>query len=306
MMFFKHHLFGRRLFAATVLLVALAGSAMADETLHRLSENGATLGILYTNGLVDDLQFTVVLDGDVPEATHVWALIGGSQFRQRTHEGQWIEWNGRNEELLDNSFPVVNDRIVFKVIDEDIGEDNRGISIAIGYRLGGVMKYGLFGLLPEGGAIAVSRDETVVGTSEVKHLNGISLDAIRDSFVAYSEASSLVDPIVRLYEVAFGRQVGDSELNSAVTLLSGGTPIETIAQSLTGSQEFIDRFGATTDRSAFVENLYVNGLGRASDAPGKAFWLGSGFTDAQLLLGFSNSDESIVRLSVRCRSSNGC
>jgi hypothetical protein len=168
------------------------------------------------------------------------------------------------------------------------------------------MKYGLFGLLPEGGAIAVSRDETVVGTSEVKHLNGISLDAIRDSFVAYSEASSLVDPIVRLYEVAFGRQVGDSELNSAVTLLSGGTPIETIAQSLTGSQEFIDRFGATTDRSAFVENLYVNGLGRASDAPGKAFWLGSGFTDAQLLLGFSNSDESIVRLSVRCRSSNGC
>jgi transposase len=32
------------------------------------------------------------------------------------------------------------------------------------------MKYGLFGLLPEGGAIAVSRDETVVGTSEVKHL----------------------------------------------------------------------------------------------------------------------------------------
>lgn len=131
---------------------------------------------------------------------------------------------------------------------------------------------------------------------EAQFNDGISLDAIRDSFVAYSEASSLVDPIVRLYEVAFGRQVGDSELNSAVTLLSGGTPIETIAQSLTGSQEFIDRFGATTDRSAFVENLYVNGLGRASDAPGKAFWLGSGFTDAQLLLGFSNSDESIVRL----------
>lgn len=151
-MIFANNLYRRVLFAAAILLVASTGPAMADETLYRLTENGADLGILYTGGLVDDLRFTVALDGDLPESTHVWALIGGSQFRQRTNAGLWIEWNGRNEELLDNSFPVVNDRIVFKVIDEDIGEDNRGISIAIGYRLGGAMKYGLFGLLPEGSA----------------------------------------------------------------------------------------------------------------------------------------------------------
>ena len=140
----------RALFVTTICLVAFAGPAMADEILHRLTEDGAPLGILYTDGLVDDRRFTVALDGDVPETTHVWALIGGSQFRQRTNAGLWIDWNGRNEELLDNNFPIVNDRIVFKVIDEDIGEDNRGISIAMGYRLGGVLKYGLFGLLPEG------------------------------------------------------------------------------------------------------------------------------------------------------------
>ena len=44
------------------------------------------------------------------------------------------------------------------------------------------------------------------------------------------------------------------------------------------------------------QGAYVNGLGRASDAPGKASWVNSTFTDVQLLLGFSESPESIARL----------
>ena len=79
-------------------------------------------------------------------------------------------------------------------------------------------------------------------------------------------------------------------------MLRGGTTLETIAQGFTGSQEFINRFGTSTDRSAFVESLYVNGLGRASDAAGKAGWVNSNLTDEQLLLGFSESPESIARL----------
>ena len=140
------------LFAAAIWLggVVFVTPAMADGTVHRLTEDGAQLGTLFTDGLVDDLRFTVALDGDVPDTTHVWALVGGSQFRQRTNEGYWIEWNGRIEELIDNQFPIVNDTVVFKVIDEDIGVDNRGVSIAIGDRIDGILKYGLFGLLPEG------------------------------------------------------------------------------------------------------------------------------------------------------------
>ena len=140
------------LFAAAIWLggMVFAMPVMADETVHRLTEDGARLGTLFTDGKVDDLRFTVALNGDVPDATHVWALVGGSHFRQRTNEGYWIEWNGRNAELIDNHFPIVNDTVVFKVIDEDIGVDNRGISIAIGYRIDGLLKYGLFGLLPEG------------------------------------------------------------------------------------------------------------------------------------------------------------
>ena len=133
--------------------LVLATPVMADETVHRLTEDGALLGTLVTDGKIDDLRFTVALDGDVPIATYVWTNIGGGSYlRQRTNEGYWIPWNGRIEELIDNRFAVANDRVVFKVIDEDIGSDNIGVTINIGYRIGGTLKYGYFGVLPKASA----------------------------------------------------------------------------------------------------------------------------------------------------------
>lgn len=142
------------------------------------------------------------------------------------------------------------------------------------------------------------RDAEPLGLSfwEAQFNAGTSLDSIRDLIVTSSESSSFVDPIVRLYEVAFGRQANDAELTNSVNSLRSGATLETIAEGFAGSQEFIDRFGTGADRSTFVENLYRNGLDRASDVSGKAFWVGSDFTNAQLLLGFSESTESIARL----------
>ena len=82
---------------------------------------------------------------------------------------------------------------------------------------------------------------------------GLSLDSIRDAIVASSEASSFVDPIIRLYEVAFGRQADEAGLTNWVNTFRNGTSFETIALGFTGSQEFINRCGTSTDRSAFVE-----------------------------------------------------
>ena len=138
------------LIAVALWLVGFAGPVTADEGAHRLTEEGARLGVLVTDGNIDDLRLAVALDGDVPDATHVWAVVGGSQLRQRTNEGYWIEWNGIFDDLIDNQFSVENDTVVFKVIDEDIGFDNMGVTISIGYRAGGVLKYGLFGLIPGG------------------------------------------------------------------------------------------------------------------------------------------------------------
>ena len=67
---------GLRRSALALALVFGTAPAFADEIVHRLSVDGARLGTLFTDGPVDDLRFTVALDGDVPTATHVWALIG--------------------------------------------------------------------------------------------------------------------------------------------------------------------------------------------------------------------------------------
>ena len=75
---------------------------------------------------------------------------------------------------------------------------------------------------------------------------------IRDAIVASSEASSFVDPIIRLYEVAFGRQADEAGLTNWVNTFRNGTSFETIALVFTGSPEFINRFGTSTDRPPFL------------------------------------------------------
>lgn len=133
---------------AVGIATALGTAPAAAADLHRLTADGARLGTLETAGPVSDLRFTVALDGDVPESTHVWASIGGSGLRQRTNEGYWVPWNGDPGTLVDNGFTAKDGAVEFKVLDEDVSEDNHGITIAVGYRAGGVLKYGVFGILP--------------------------------------------------------------------------------------------------------------------------------------------------------------
>ncbi len=129
------------------LLIATAASA--DETAHVLTEKGTRLGTLFTAGKVNDLRFTVSLQEDQPTATYVWATIGSNDRRVRTNEGYWLPWNGDPANLIDNRFPVKDGTVTFKVIDEDIGVDNHGVSISIGYLVGDTLKYGVFALLPK-------------------------------------------------------------------------------------------------------------------------------------------------------------
>lgn len=140
--------------AAGVLLAVLASAfaAAADDAPHRLTLKGIPLGVLFTDGKIADLRFTVDLGGDVPLSTHVWAVVGSSERRQRTNEGYWISWNGDTESLIDNHFPVVDGKVVFKVLKEDIGPDNHGVTVSTGYRTPEGLKYGYYGLVPKAGA----------------------------------------------------------------------------------------------------------------------------------------------------------
>ncbi len=130
------------------ILLTTADAATAEE--FRLSENGSNLGVQFTNGMIDDLRIDVVLDGDTPIATYVYANIAASELRQRTNEGYWVPWDGNVDSLIDNQFPVADDRIVFKVMDGDIGDDNQGIGIVIAYKTQNAFKYGMLGLVPKG------------------------------------------------------------------------------------------------------------------------------------------------------------
>lgn len=128
--------------ATAVVGILLAAPGQAAE--YRLTEAGATLGALFTDGKVDDLRLTVALDGDRPTATYVFARIAAAYLRQRTNEGYWIPWDGNRDSLIDNRFTAQDGTIVYKLLDEDIGADNLGITIVIAYRTAASYKFGYF------------------------------------------------------------------------------------------------------------------------------------------------------------------
>ena len=149
--------FGLRVVAwvaiALIMIPALlfGTAAPADETAHVLTEEGTRLGVLATSGKVDDLRFTVNLQEDQPTATYVWVTVGSHERRVRTNEGYWLPWNGDRATLVDNHFPIKDGKVTFKVLDEDIGIDNHGVTIRIGYKVGDTLKFGIFGILPKAG-----------------------------------------------------------------------------------------------------------------------------------------------------------
>jgi len=140
---------GLALLLAAALGLAPARAADAPVT---LSERGESLGAVVSSGPSGDLRLRVALGGDTPQATYVWALIGGAHLRQRTNDGFWIDWSGRTEDLIDNRFPVENGIVTFKLVDEHLGGDNQGISLWVGYRVGDAIKRGFLGILPGGGS----------------------------------------------------------------------------------------------------------------------------------------------------------
>ena len=61
-------------------------------------------------------------------------------------------------------------------------------------------------------------------------------------------------------------------------------------------EEFSETYGSTTNNENYINNLYENVLGRASDLYGFQYWLNQiekGYEDrSELLLGFSESLEN--------------
>lgn len=120
--------------------------------------------------------------------------------------------------------------------------------------------------------------------------------AVVRKLVQATETQALQAPIVRLYLSCLGRFPDYEGFEYYTRLLaSGGQWLDSIADEMAGSPEFMARYGAVDNR-AFVELLYKNVLRRLPEPAGVRYWaaqLDAGQSRAWVLLRFSEDPENI-------------
>lgn len=103
-------------------------------------------------------------------------------------------------------------------------------------------------------------------------------------------------PVIRLYQAYFLRLPDKSGLSYWVGKYRNGTKISDISQQFARSSEFTRRYGTLTNRR-FVEQIYLNVLGRPGEASGIDYWTGRLDSKAQnrgqVMVGFSESSEYV-------------
>ncbi|MFZ6659048.1 DUF4214 domain-containing protein, partial [Undibacterium sp. TJN19] len=113
------------------------------------------------------------------------------------------------------------------------------------------------------------------------------------SFMASSEFQNGIGSLSRLYFGAFDRLPDKDGLAYWMQQEKAGMNLSKISASFVASTEFQATYGSL-DNGAFVDRVYQNVLHRASDAAGKAYWLGqlsNGVSRGDLLAGFTESTE---------------
>lgn len=99
--------------------------------------------------------------------------------------------------------------------------------------------------------------------------------------------------IARLYFGALDRLPDNDGLHFWRSQLQENGTLSRVAESFATSTEFATRYGSQ-DNAGFVDQLYLNTLGRTADSNGKAYWLGQlagGLSKGNALLSFTESAE---------------
>lgn len=114
-----------------------------------------------------------------------------------------------------------------------------------------------------------------------------------------TSAIASVDPVIRLYQAAFGRVPDSGGLDFWVQQYTGGgaggtRTLENMASGFVASAEFVNKYGSLSNLQ-YVGALYTNILNRAGESEGIAYWtnqLNTGAkTRAQVLNDFAQSPE---------------
>lgn len=131
--------------AISVLVAAGLGATAAAHAADRLTEAGARLA----PEMVADPRKAVVtriidLQGDVPSATYLIARDMTNRMLQRTNDGYWIAWDSKLTSLIDNQIQPQNGKLTYKVFAEDISAAKFPLSVTLAYKVGNIVKYGVF------------------------------------------------------------------------------------------------------------------------------------------------------------------
>ena len=145
------------------------------------------------------------------------------------------------------------------------------------------------------------------GESSIDEITGVSslqfqdqaLSLANDVAATFNQVKGIDDVsgvVFRLYNAAFARLPDAKGLENWINGNSlGGMTYAASAQEFSSSQEFKNRYGATTTDTQYITTLYNNVLERSPDAAGLANYqnlLANGKTRGALLLDFSESPEN--------------
>ena len=153
----------------------------------------------------------------------------------------------------------------------------------------------------------LSRAATAAEQSAFSALSSSESTAqIRQDISTLPEATNLVDPLVRLYQGAFGRLPDtidpngnfDSGAQSGfwvnTNALRGGISLLSLSQAFVVSAEFNTLYGSTTVTPALITAFYQHILGRDPASSEVAAWQATGLDAAHILIGFTQSAEFIA------------
>ncbi len=116
---------------------------------ERLSQSGTKLANVLVDPFSADITRTIDLGGDVPIGVYIMAHTAGGPSKQRTPQGGWVTWDGRQESLIDNRFRASNRRLAIVVIDGDLSNEIFPMTFTIAYRTRQAFKFGVFQAMPD-------------------------------------------------------------------------------------------------------------------------------------------------------------
>ena len=137
---------------------------------------------------------------------------------------------------------------------------------------------------------------------ETDMLTSVERVAFNDGTQIAFDNDGSAGAIYRLYQTAFDREPDAASFADWVNVADSGTDLASIAKSFTLSQEYIALYGIYDEPDAKVSAFYTHSLEREPDDSGLQGWVSTyetnGMDDVSLLLGFSESAESVASSSL--------